>query len=469
MKILRVLLCAVCCIVVLSACHGKKKENVYDIPDDEQFGGSDVNGDGDQSEAVLEERVSKEISAEKGGTVMNSDGSVSIEIPADALDENTTITMNVYGVGRYHGTDADNIVSKIVEFGPTGTIFKKPVIISMEAQEDIDNKILVAAVFNEIDKTWSYSEHAQYAVLGTNEAGDPIMLNAAGDPIMQNAAGDPIMMTTGHFTAYSFFALEPEGEVEHYETELRTVYSKVLCTGQNKCYDNGGEILCPSENGDFFGQDAVYSALGVCTPHSLRVETVSDDSVVVDESTGLQWQQAFPEETFTWKNAVSYCENLTYAGYEDWRLPDTAELLTISDLGRFGPSFDTEYFPNITDSASAGFWTSQERKADPMKAYFVYHYDSYSDYEAKTATYNVMCVRGAKLASADFTLAKINGDIVVTDLANGLYWQKTYQTKTWRDALSYCENLTYAGIDRGNCPVAENSQQWRHQRNLRHV
>ena len=418
MKILRVLLCAVCCIVVLSACHGKKKENVYDIPDDEQFGGSDVNGDGDQSEAVLEERVSKEISAEKGGTVTNSDGSVSIEIPADALDENTTITMNVYGVGRYHGTDADNIVSKIVEFGPTGTIFKKPVIISMEAQEDIDNKILVAAVFNEIDKTWSYSEHAQYAVLGTNEAGDPIMttaagdpimLNAAGDPIMQNAAGDPIMMaaagdpimlasagdpimtsaagdpimnaaagdpimmTTGHFTAYSFFALEPEGEVEHYETELRTVYSKVLCTGQNKCYDNGGEILCPSENGDFFGQDAVYSALGVCTPHSLRVETVSDDSLVVDESTGLQWQQAFPEETFTWKNAVSYCENLTYAGYEDWRLPSRNELSTLFNYDKSGGAYSD--FPGMPGDDY--FWSSSTASFDSgfaWLAHFGYGY-----------------------------------------------------------------------------------------------
>ncbi len=191
------------------------------------------------------EKVSKEISAEEGGTVESSDGKTSVDIPAGALDEDTTITMTVYDASEY-SDGSSSIVSKVVNFGPDGTVFKKPVLITIAAENAFENKTVVAAVYKEVEGKWSYSENSEYAVLGrdaagdpimTTAAGDPIMLNAAGDPIMQNAAGDPIMMaaagdpimasaagdpimmaaagdpimmTTGHFTAYTFILLEPQ-------------------------------------------------------------------------------------------------------------------------------------------------------------------------------------------------------------------------------------------------------------------
>ena len=502
MKILRIALCLVCCIVVLSGCHKKKTENVYEYPDDEPSTPNEEDGNGDQKSAVAEEQVVKKIYAKKGGRLTNSDGSISIEIPADALDENTTITMTVYDAEGYPASEDEDIVSKIVEFEPSGTIFKKPFIISMETVKVVENKIVTAAVFKEDKGRWSYDEHGVYAVLAGRDAagdpimqtaaGDPIMLNAAGDPIMTSAAGDPIMMaaagdpimlasagdpimnaaagdpimnaaagdpimmTTGHFTAFTFIALVPKDSGDGGDEEVvefEEVSSSVLCTGQDKCYDNGAEIACPAEDAEFFGQDSQYADLGKCIPHSFAVETVSDESVVVDKITGLQWQQAFPEEAFTWNDAVSYCENLTYAGYSDWRLPGPAEIYTISDLSLFGPAFDTTYFPNIAHSAFSAFWTSQERKVDPLKAYFVYHYDSYSDYKAKTAAFNAMCVRGDKPEGAVFRTSQVEFDRVVTDMTNGLYWQRSYETdKTWQEALSYCENLTYAGFSDWRLP-----------------
>ena len=151
------------------------------------------------------EEVSKEVSADDGGTVESSDGKTSVEIPGGALESDTVITMRIYDSEGYKGTDDKDVVTKVVEFEPSGTKFKKPVIITMAAEEAVEGKTLTAAVFKEAENKWSYSESGAYAVLQgkdaagdpimTSAAGDPIMLNAAGDPIMQTAAGDPIMMS----------------------------------------------------------------------------------------------------------------------------------------------------------------------------------------------------------------------------------------------------------------------------------
>ncbi|MBQ4437677.1 DUF1566 domain-containing protein [bacterium] len=223
-------------------------------------------GDSKKENPVYEEQVSKEIKAEEGGKVESSDGNTSIEIPADALDSDTKITMTIYDVSGYAAIPDKiggmKVVSKVVEFEPSGTVFKKPVIISMTATEAFENKIVSAAVFYEKEGRLSYSEHGAYGVMGRDAAGDPIMTTAAGDPIMLSdgnlttgagdpimnsaagdpimmasagdpimnsaagdpimnaAAGDPIMMATGHFTAYTFITIDPkEPEKEPEEPE----------------------------------------------------------------------------------------------------------------------------------------------------------------------------------------------------------------------------------------------------------
>ena len=230
MKRVLSLICVFALIFAVVSCGGKKKK---------------------EEKPVYEEQVTQEISAEEGGTVKNSDDSVSIEVPGGALDEDLTITMTIYDAQGYVGTEGQKVVSKVVEFEPSGTVFKKPVIIKMAATESFENQVLTAAVYRESKGEWSYDEHGVYAVLQgrdaagdpvmTSAAGDPIMLSAAGDPIMMSAAGDPIMMaaagdpimlasagdpimnaaagdpimmTTGHFTAYTFITLDTGEPVE---------------------------------------------------------------------------------------------------------------------------------------------------------------------------------------------------------------------------------------------------------------
>jgi hypothetical protein len=70
------------------------------------------------------------------------------------------------------------------------------------------------------------------------------------------------------------------------------------------------------------------------------------DGTVTDTMTGLMW---FKNESgpFVWENALIYCEGLTFAGYDDWRMPNIKELLSIVDFNRYGPAWDINYFPDI--------------------------------------------------------------------------------------------------------------------------
>ncbi len=53
---------------------------------------------------------------------------------------------------------------------------------------------------------------------------------------------------------------------------------------------------------------------------------VSPEQIVVDHGTELYWQKNLNGLSYTWVDALSYCESLNYAGYNDWRLPNIREL-----------------------------------------------------------------------------------------------------------------------------------------------
>ena len=58
------------------------------------------------------------------------------------------------------------------------------------------------------------------------------------------------------------------------------------------------------------------------------------DGTITDLTTGLTWQQNDSLNSMDWEDALSYAENLTLAGYDDWRLPNAKELQSIVDYNR---------------------------------------------------------------------------------------------------------------------------------------
>ena len=236
-----------------------------------------------------------------------------------------------------------------------------------------------------------------------------------------------------------------------------------ICTGQTKCYDYGntGEIECPTEGNALFGQDAQYT--DKCAARDLTIENIAEQNVVFDHNTGLMWQQTVSEAGYSWEDAFSYCSDLSYAGFDDWRLPSPSEFLTIVDSGRFDPPFDAEIFPEFTGLAAdyEFLWTSakfvgENDGDDEERAFFISIYfgsSTHTELFTTTDELRVMCVRGAEFPKSSLTTSTINDDIIVKDSATGLVWTPFERNeKNWKEALSYCEELVYAGISDWRLP-----------------
>ncbi len=78
--------------------------------------------------------------------------------------------------------------------------------------------------------------------------------------------------------------------------------------------------------------------------------------VVTDSMTGLAWQaSALSDAPVRWTEALAYCESLSLAGKDDWRLPSIKELATIVDEGATdGPVIGASFGVDI----AAQYWSS---------------------------------------------------------------------------------------------------------------
>ena len=85
---------------------------------------------------------------------------------------------------------------------------------------------------------------------------------------------------------------------------------------------------------------AVRCVRGAFTPENSFVTSTADngDVIVTDIQTGLMWQKTVNDNDNSFESALSYCENLDYAGYDDWRLPNIKELLSLADYSRKQPA-----------------------------------------------------------------------------------------------------------------------------------
>lgn len=89
---------------------------------------------------------------------------------------------------------------------------------------------------------------------------------------------------------------------------------------------------------------------------ALAGEQQGAEGVVTDSMTGLSWQaDMLPDSAHTWSEALAYCEGLTFAGKQDWRLPNIKELATIVDEAAAAPPVVALLF----GASTAGqYWSS---------------------------------------------------------------------------------------------------------------
>jgi len=120
--------------------------------------------------------------------------------------------------------------------------------------------------------------------------------------------------------------------------------------------------------------------------------TDNGDGTVTDDNTGLMWQQGEGGQK-TWEDAISYCENLSIAGYTNWRLPNKNELNSIIDYETYNPAIDINFFP---DANASNYWLSTTHAYDSSFAWRVRFYKGGVDEGDKSILYYVRCVRGGQ-------------------------------------------------------------------------
>ncbi|MFH1259701.1 MAG: DUF1566 domain-containing protein [Elusimicrobiota bacterium] len=158
-------------------------------------------------------------------------------------------------------------------------------------------------------------------------------------------------------------------------------------TGQTTVYStNDDGTYMPAAN------QPSYTMYNYTGGSLVETSDVNVSSVTVDNRTGLMWAtDAGLVASSSWTVAITNCENLSYAGYTDWRLPNVKELMSIVNYQNYNPSIDTTKFRN---TVSNYYWTSTTYAAPTTNAWVVGFSDGFVDYGDKTGTYYVRPVRG---------------------------------------------------------------------------
>ena len=219
-------------------------------------------------------------------------------------------------------------------------------------------------------------------------------------------------------------------------------------TGITQCYDNWAAIECPAPGEPFYGQDAQY------VTNSMSYTVSPDGLSATDNVTGLVWQRCSSGlsgadcsigtvQAMSWWDAIACCEDLSLAGYMNWRLPNEYELQRIVDYGRGNPAINPAVFPGT--AVMYNYWSSSNYAYyDNYGAWNVNFYEGYLYAGMKTDTeHYVRCVLGEEVLRS----IEDNGDGTVTDNVTGLMWQKQDDniTRNWEASLAYCEQLELAG------------------------
>lgn len=184
------------------------------------------------------------------------------------------------------------------------------------------------------------------------------------------------------------------------------------------------------------------------TPLPSGTLTDNGDSTVTDRATGLIWQQG-ENSSGNWAAALQGCENLTLAGYADWRLPNIRELESLTDDTRTTPCLETKVFPGAKCGQFAKYWSSTTSlyKSEFDPGYIdtmAIDFDNGSVTHFADKTYstnlNYRCVRGGTTVLAPTIIGLVSGEPTGVPLAG--------VTVTATDAAQY-QTSTVTGGDGG--------------------
>ncbi len=139
------------------------------------------------------------------------------------------------------------------------------------------------------------------------------------------------------------------------------------------------------------GDDGEYEAgwwrkrLNANNKTRFRTVVIGGATVYLDYATRLMWKEyGYTAETMTWADAITFANNLVYAGFSDWRLPNRLELLSIVNHGSTGLIYPDCPLTIMSEDTWTIYWTST---TDPTNTIFAYCLDVgavYSSYPGQS-------------------------------------------------------------------------------------
>ena len=143
-----------------------------------------------------------------------------------------------------------------------------------------------------------------------------------------------------------------------------------------------GEIIsyAPGDDGDL--------QAGVEWPVPRFID--NGNGTVTDRLTMLMWtQNTHAIADTTWSAGVQACNDLVFAGYDDWRMPNIREIASLFDFGTMDlPAGHPFIDPGLMK------WTSNTVHGNPYDAWGLQEVLHYNNYRKDTAILSVWPVRG---------------------------------------------------------------------------
>lgn len=163
--------------------------------------------------------------------------------------------------------------------------------------------------------------------------------------------------------------------------------------------------------------------------------------IIYDGNTNLDWQNNINNAVRlqAWNDAYTYCRNSNDGGYNDWRLPNVNELISIVDVAKSDPAIDDIF----SYTSSASYWSSTSLSTTAGRVGWVVGFNSGLSVglSGESNEQYVRCVRG--IAYIPDIIKVIYR--TVYDSKTNLLWQDSFDAatklSTWNDALNYCNNL----------------------------
>jgi len=251
----------------------------------------------------------------------------------------------------------------------------------------------------------------------------------------------------------------------------------------NSCDDNKKSKPSPYPIKTFkTGQIASYAdgddgdlQIGVAWPE-IRF-TDNNDGTITDNLTGLMWEQVPDTTAKTWANALTYANNSTLASYNDWRLPNRNEIMSLHNFSEYRNDMwlNGQGFTGIQFDY---YWTSTTFAGNTVRVQ-IFNLGVSTAYffaEPKTNTQHALICRnssskimktgqitsyadgddgdlqmGVTWPASRFT---DKGDGTVIDNLTDLMWQKTPDNtdKDWSTSLTYANDSNLAGYNDWRLP-----------------